>query len=220
MWRSTRRDRRQVADEQHRQALAGHLIDRAERQAVAVREDQPLVDPGAVGQRRRVQLARRQHHLPVLAVDLVAIVVDRHEVVVGADLLDLAERLEQRLVIPQPHVVERFAVGLDVGARQRRLAGQLALLDAIERERRARRLDVVLDVRRFADLLVRASPRSAGASPRRPRPANSVTRVDRGGRRQVARRLSIVAEATASPAPTTPATVKASAAGMRACTSA
>ena len=147
--------RRQVADEEHRQALAGHLVDRTEGQAVAVGERQPLVDPGAVGQRRRIQLARRQHHLAQLAVDLVAVVVHRGEVVVGADLLDLAEGLEQRLVIPQPDVVEGGAVAVDVGAGQLGIAGQRPLHDAIEREGAPRRLDVVLDVRRLAYLLVR-----------------------------------------------------------------
>ena len=39
--------------------------------------------------------------------------------------------------------------------RQRRFALQLALFDAIERERLARRGDVVFHERRFADLLVR-----------------------------------------------------------------
>ena len=42
-------DRRQVADEQHRQALARDLVDRAEREAVAVGEGQVLVDPGGLG---------------------------------------------------------------------------------------------------------------------------------------------------------------------------
>ena len=49
----------------------------------------------------------------------VAIVVHRHEVVVRADLLDLAERIEQRLVIPEPDVLERGRVARDVVARER-----------------------------------------------------------------------------------------------------
>ncbi len=149
------RDRRQVAHEQHRQAFTGHLVDRSQGQAVPVREHQPLVDPGAIRQRRGIELAHRQHHLPVLAVDLIAVVVDRDEIVVGADLLDLPERLEQRLVVPEAHVVERAAVGLDVLARQRGFAAQLALFDAVERERVARRRDVVFHERCLAHLLVR-----------------------------------------------------------------
>ena len=42
-----------------------------------MRERQLLVDPGAARQAARVQLARRQHDLAVLAVDDVAVVVDR-----------------------------------------------------------------------------------------------------------------------------------------------
>jgi hypothetical protein len=121
---------------------------------VAVRENQPFVDPGAVGQRRGIELAGGQHHLPVLAVDLVAIVVDRDEVIVGADLLDLPECLEQWLVIPQPHVLERAAVVLDVLPGEGGLAAQLALLDLVECVGLARRGDVVFHERRFADLLV------------------------------------------------------------------
>ncbi len=146
--------RRKVAHEQDGQSFAGHLVHRTERQAVAVREGQSLVDPGAIRQARRVQLARRQHHLTELAVDDVAIVVDRHEVVVGADLLDLSERLEQRLVIPEPDVLERGRIVRDVVARQQRIAGQRTLLDVLEAERTPRRRDVVLDERRLAHLLV------------------------------------------------------------------
>ena len=84
----------------------------------------------------------------------IAIVVDRHEVVVGADLLDLSERLEQRLVIPEPDVLERRGVVRDVVARQQRIARQRPFLDGFEREGSPRRRDVVLDERRLAHLLV------------------------------------------------------------------
>ena len=147
--------RRQVADEQRRQAFAGDLVHRAERQAVAVREREVLVDPVAVRQRVGVQLARRQHDLPVLAVDHVAVVVDGDEVVVGPDLLDLAERVLERLVIPERHVAQGDRVGVEVLAGQRGIARQLALLDPLEGEGVARRRDVVDDERRFTRLLVR-----------------------------------------------------------------
>ena len=45
-----RRHRREIADEEHGQPFAGHLVDGPERQPVAVGERQALVDPGAVGQ--------------------------------------------------------------------------------------------------------------------------------------------------------------------------
>ena len=91
----------------------------------------------------------------VLAVDRVAVVVDVDEVVVRPDLLDLRERLQQRLVIPQPHVLDRAGVGDDVLRRQLGVARHLALLDAIERVGAPRRRDVVDDVRLFLVLLVR-----------------------------------------------------------------
>ena len=62
------------------------------------------------------------HHLALLAVDAIAIVVDVDKIVVGADLLDLSERFEQRLMIPEPHVVDRAAIGFDVLAGHRALA--------------------------------------------------------------------------------------------------
>ena len=152
--RLTGRHRRQVADEQHRQAFLRHLIHRPEGQAMPVREDEPFVDPGAVGQRCWIELARREHHLAHSAVDFVAVVVDRDEVVVRPDLLNLPERLEQRLMIPEPDVIERLAIPLDVGARELGVAGQLPFLDAVEREPLARGRDVVRDVRRLASLFV------------------------------------------------------------------
>ena len=120
-----RRLRRDVLHEQNRQPLRRHFVHRPERDAVAVREGEVLVDPGAVRQALGVQLAGREHHLPQLAIDRVAIVVDRLEVVVRAQLLDLAERFEQRLMIPQPHVLDRVGVAIDVLARQLGVAGEL-----------------------------------------------------------------------------------------------
>ncbi|MEZ5285227.1 MAG: hypothetical protein R2712_10545 [Vicinamibacterales bacterium] len=102
----------------------------------------------AVGERRGIQLAGRQHHLPHLAVDVVPVVVDRDEVVVGPDLLDLSEGLEQRLMIPEPHVLQRLLVAGDVVARQLGVARQLALLHGVEPEGVAGGGDVVFDVRR------------------------------------------------------------------------
>ena len=130
---------RQVTDEEHRQTFGRHLVDRAERQAVAVGERQLLVDPGAARQAARVQLARRQHDLPVLAVDDVAIVVDPGEVVVGADLLDLPEGIEQRLVVPERHVLDRGGVAFEVRPREPGVARELPLFHLVEPERLARR---------------------------------------------------------------------------------
>ena len=118
-------------------------------------ERQVLVDPGAARQARRVQLARRQHDLPVLPVDHVAVVVDGGEVVIRADFLDLPERVEQRPVVPERHVDDRCRVAIEVGARQVRVSCQRPLGHAVEAIRRARRLDVVLNELGLTHLFVR-----------------------------------------------------------------
>ena len=147
--------RRQVAHEEHGQAFGRHLIDRAEREAVAVREAQAVVHPRLVRQAVGVEFARREHHLTALPVDPVAVVVDRHEVVVRADFLDLRERLEQGLMIPEPHVRDRLGVGDDVFRVERVVAGQFLFVDAVEAVGLPRRMDVVDDVRLFFVLFVR-----------------------------------------------------------------
>ena len=119
-----------------------------------VREDEPFVDPRAAGQRRGVELAGRQHHLAHATVDVVAVVVHRDEVVVRPDDLQLAEGLQQRLMIPEPDVVDGLPIALDIRAGEFGVATQLTIVDAVERERLARGQDVVLDVGSLADLLV------------------------------------------------------------------
>ena len=134
------RDGRQILDEQHRQPLGRHLVRRAERDAHAVRVGEVLVDEPLRRQRVGVQLARRQHHLAQLAADAIAVVVDRDEIVVRADRLDLPERLQQRLAIPEPHVVDRGAVGGDRRRRELGRRAELAQLHAGDPPRVARRL--------------------------------------------------------------------------------
>ena len=131
------------------------LVHGAHRHPESVRVLQPLVDPRPVGQAVRVELAARQHDLPVLAVDEVAVVVDRGEVVVGADFLELSERVEQGLVVPEPHVVDGVPVVLDVGQRKGGVARHLPLLDVVEPERLPRGRDVVGQVGGFPLLFVR-----------------------------------------------------------------
>ena len=125
-----------------------------QRDPVAVGERQPLVDPRAVGQARAVQFARREHHLPVLAVDEVAVVVDRHEVVVRADFLDLAERVQQRLVVPERHVLERERVAREVAPRQQGVPRQLPVRHLFQAVGLPRGRDVVDDEGRLLRLLV------------------------------------------------------------------
>ena len=53
------RHRRQVLDEQHRQSLCRHLVDRTQGEPHPVGEGQVLVDEGPGRERRRVELPRR-----------------------------------------------------------------------------------------------------------------------------------------------------------------
>ena len=89
-----------------------------------------------------------------LPVDPVAVVVHGDEIVVRADLLQLAECLQQRVAIPEPHVVDRRRVGTDVCQGQVRFAVEVARLHAVEPPRAARGGDVVLEIRRLAGQLV------------------------------------------------------------------
>ena len=112
-------------------------------------EGQVLVDEGPGRQRRRVELPGREQDLAVPAVDLVAVVVHRDEVVVGADLLELPEGLEQRLPVPEPDVLDGRRVGLDVGQGEIGLALELPGLHAVDPPRLAGRGDVVDEIRRL-----------------------------------------------------------------------
>ena len=122
-----------------------------------MRVDQLLVDPVAAALRQlvHVQLASREHHLPHRAVDLIAVDVDVGEVVVRADLLDLAQRVLQRAPVPEADVLQRRLVVRGVERFDARFRRERALREAVQAEREPRHLDVVRDVRRFAHELVR-----------------------------------------------------------------
>ena len=153
-----------------------HLVDRAEREPHAVGEGQVLVDEGPGRERRGVELPRREQDLPVLPVDPVAVVVHRDEVVVGADLLQLAEGQQQRVPVPEPHVLDGRRVGPDVRQREVGLAAELAGLHAVQPPGLAGGEDVVPEVGRLAGQLGRrdeeasASPAGRGRARGRPRP--------------------------------------------------
>ena len=147
--------RRQVPNKQHGLPGRCDLVDRPQRQSVAVRKRQPFIHPRSVRQALTVELTQRQHHLAVLAVDGVAVVVNVHKIVVGPDLLDLGEGLQQRLMIPQADVFNGAGIGRDVGRRQRAFTRQFPLLHPIERVRLARGLDVVPDEGFLLGLFVR-----------------------------------------------------------------
>ena len=122
-----------------------------------VRELQAAVHPRLrVGRQPvGVQLARAQHHLPVLAIDRVPVDVDVQELEQRPDRLQLLQRRPQRLRIPQPHVVDRVLVRRDllVGRLQRRR--ELLLVDLLQPVRVARHVDVALQVRLLLRRLVR-----------------------------------------------------------------
>jgi hypothetical protein len=111
-----------------------------------MREGQVLVDERARGQRLGVELARREQDLAVLAIDPVPIVVDRYEVVVRADLLQLPKGAQQRRAIPQAHVLDGGRVGAQRGERERRDPLEVARLYAVDPPRASRGGDVALQV--------------------------------------------------------------------------
>ena len=214
------RDRRQVLDEQHRQAFAGDLVDRAEREPHPVGERQVLVDEGPGRERRGVELPRREQDLPVLPVDPVPVVVHGDEIVVGADLLQLPEGQQQRVPVPEPHVLDGRRVGPDVGQREIGLAVQLAGLHAVEPPRLPGGDDVIPEVGRLAGQLGRrhdeasASPAGRGRGRRRPRPRS---RRSPGARSSAScRRAAPISTATAT---STASTAVTRSAGSRACRS-
>ena len=143
------RYRREVSHKEHREPLDRHLVDRAQGKPHPVGEGQVLVDECAGRQRSDVELAGREQHLAVLPVDHVAVVVHRNEVVVGADFLELPEGLQQRLPVPEPHVLDGRRVGADVGQGEIGFAVQIAGVDAVEPPRVPGGCDVIDEVRGF-----------------------------------------------------------------------
>ncbi len=145
-----------VAQQQRGQPLRCEAVDRVHGDAVAVGVDQLLVDPvaAALGQLLDVQLARRQHHLAQGAVEVVAVDVDVGKVVVGADLLLLAQGVLQGVPVPQADVLQRGLIVGGVGGIDRGLGGKLTLLELVEPVCLLGELDVVGDVGGLAHQLV------------------------------------------------------------------
>src|SRR5438093_844395 len=108
-------------------------------------EKRILSEPNRVASMmRRSRLSTTTQDLPVLPGERVWVFVDRDEVVVGADLLKLAEGQEQRVAVPEPHVLDSGTVGADVRQGEAGLAPQLADLDAVQSPCLSRGDDVVL----------------------------------------------------------------------------
>ena len=103
----------------------------------------------------RRHLPRRQQHLPHLAVYLIAIDVGVVKFVVRADELYLPIHAGQRAIIPKAYVVNRLRVAPDYIGVHRGFGGIELLLDAVQRKRVARELDIALDIGRLALKLIR-----------------------------------------------------------------
>ena len=82
-------------------------------------ELQMLIDPGlgVFRQQPDVQFARRQHHLRIASVDVVAIDVDIDEIVVKANLLQLLVGIDERARVPEPDVAAASASSFSSEAR-------------------------------------------------------------------------------------------------------
>ena len=114
--RAAGRDRRNVLQDRRSGIPSADFAgDRGHDHAVAVREEHMAVDPrlGVGGSSAGLELAGRQHHLLIGAVELIAIDIHVMELVVGSDLLQLSVRIHQRLPVPQANIVDGRPVGLE-----------------------------------------------------------------------------------------------------------
>ena len=125
--------------------------------------DQLLVNPVAAALRELVdvQLARGEHHLANHAVDFIAINVDVGKVVVGADFLNLTQRVLECAPVPQPDVLKRSLIIRRVGRRNVRLSGKLALRDSVQSVGLPRQFDVAGYIGLLANQLVRFHDKAA-----------------------------------------------------------
>ena len=126
---------RHIAEDERRQPFGREAVHRIHRDPVAVGINQLLIDPIAAALRQliHVELACGQHHLAHGAADLVSIDVDIRKVVVGADLLNLTQRILQRAPVPQPYVLERRLVAARLDRLDAGVGGKRVRLDVVER---------------------------------------------------------------------------------------
>ena len=144
--------------------------------------DQLLVNPVAAALRELidVQLARGEHHFASRAVDVISINVDVGKVVVGADFLNLAQRVLKRVPVPQPDVLKRSLIVRRIGRLDGGLSGKLALRDPVQSVGLPRQVGVVDNVGLLANQFVRFDDKAADVPCRslerrynRPRPEES-----------------------------------------------
>jgi len=126
--------------------------------------DQLLVNQVAAALRELldVQLARREHHLTSHAVDFIAINVDGGKVIVGADFLNLTQRV-LKCSVPQPDVRKRSLIVRRVGCRDVRLGGKLVLRYSLQPVGPPRQRDIVANIGPLANQLVRFHDPQSGA---------------------------------------------------------
>ena len=150
-------DRGNVLDQEGGTPVGLDLGDRAHGHAVAVGELQMPVDP-ALGLCREFlggELAGGQHDLPELAVRPVAIRVNRREVVVEPEELDLVVDLKQRPLVPEPDVLNRpLVLGGDLRV-QHAQGGMAPGLEMFQAVGLAGQLDVAGEVGRLPRQLAR-----------------------------------------------------------------
>ncbi len=148
---------RDVLEVELGKAVGGHLADRRHRDAEAMGVDEVPVHPGAgfLRQRLELDLPGGDHHLAFLAIDLVAVDIDVRELVVGPEDLELVIGRQERPRVPEPDVVYRAGVVVDLVPRQRVVDLELLLVHAVERERLVGELDLVFDILPFLVELVR-----------------------------------------------------------------
>ena len=148
---------RDVTDEELRPTIRLRFVHGGDGVAVAVGELQPAVHPRLRLDRELVgvEFAGAEQHLPLLAVDVVAVDIDIEEVEERADCLDLAEGGAHRRRIPEADVVNGVLVVGDLLLGDLLARRELPLLDAIEAVGVARRLNVAGDVRLLSGDFVR-----------------------------------------------------------------
>ena len=113
-----------------------------------MREQDVAIDPGlGVGrQQGRFQLASRQRHALVCAIEPVAVDLDVVKLVVGAYFLQLGIGVHQRLPVPEPDIVNRGLVGLESLESEVLFGGKWFCADLAEIVGLPGEGDVVLDV--------------------------------------------------------------------------
>ena len=154
---------RHVAQQERGQPFRRESIDRIHGDAVAVSVDQLIVDPvaAALGELIDIQLARGEHYLASRAVNVIAINIDIGEIVVGADFLNLTQRVLQCAPVPQPDVLKRSLIVRRVSRLDSRIRGKLALRDSVQSVGLARQVGVEDNVGLLANQLVRFNYKAA-----------------------------------------------------------